>query len=93
MALLFKWLLRAAVAAVALLVLGVALVYFLGSRSLPTYDATVPLEGLHSPVEIVRDNANVPHIFAETDNDVFSSPTAHDLSPTICVDVSDNAHN
>ena len=45
--------------------------YFLLSRSLPTYDKTLSVTGLTAPVEIVHDNANVPHIFAENDPDVF----------------------
>ena len=71
MGLLFTWLMRLTAAAVALVVLGVVMVYYLASRSLPDYDKVLELPYLPAPVEIVRDNANVPHIFGETDPDVF----------------------
>ena len=71
MAILFRWLFRIAVGLTALSVLSVVLVYWLASRSLPEYNDTVEVRGLDTPVEIVRDNANVPHIFAGTDGDVF----------------------
>jgi len=35
------------------------------------YTKTLEVEGISAPVEIVRDNANVPHIFASNDADVF----------------------
>jgi penicillin G amidase len=41
------------------------------SRSLPDYTAPTSAAGISGPVEIVRDNANVPHIFGATDADVF----------------------
>ncbi|MDQ2088571.1 penicillin acylase family protein [Marimonas arenosa] len=71
MAGLFRWLMRLLVLmlVVGLLVLGG--VYFLASRSLPDYDKTLAVRGLSASVEIIRDNANVPHIFGETDEDVF----------------------
>lgn len=71
MALVFKWLMRLTAASVALVVLGVVMVYYLASRSLPDYDKTLELAYLTAPVEIVRDNANVPHIFGEADQDVY----------------------
>ncbi|WP_299864294.1 penicillin acylase family protein [uncultured Roseobacter sp.] len=71
MGLLFTWLMRLAAASVVLVVLGVCMVYYLASRSLPDYDKVLELPYLTAPVEIVRDNANVPHIFGEADPDVF----------------------
>ncbi len=67
----FTWLLRIAGAMIALVVAGVALVYYLGARSLPEYNDELAVPFLNAPVEIVRDNANVPHIFGQTDEDVF----------------------
>ncbi len=67
----FTWLFRFAAGSVALVVLGIVMVYYLASQSLPDYDNTVSVDGLSAPVEIVRDNANVPHILGETDPDVF----------------------
>jgi penicillin amidase len=74
MGLVFRWLLRLTAALLLLVVLGVALVYYLAQQSLPDYDQSLEVEGIGAPVEIVRDHANVPHIFpAETgtDEDAF----------------------
>ncbi|WP_297774144.1 penicillin acylase family protein [uncultured Roseovarius sp.] len=66
-----KWLLRLAGGVVLLTLLVVFAVYFLLSRSLPDYDKQLDVSGLAAPVEIVRDNANVPHIFGQNDADSF----------------------
>lgn len=71
MALIFRWLIRFAAALVVLSVLAISAVYWLASRSLPDYTDDVSVRGLSAPVEIVRDNANVPHIFGQRDEDVF----------------------
>jgi penicillin amidase len=73
MAVVFQWLVRATTALIVLAVLGIVLVYYLASRSLPEYDAVVRVPAISAPVEIVRDNANVPHIFGANDNDVFQA--------------------
>lgn len=71
MALIFRWLVRLAALLIVLSVLTVGLVYWLSARSLPDYTDDVDVAGLVAPVEIVRDNANVPHIFGSDDRDVF----------------------
>ncbi|WP_299699629.1 penicillin acylase family protein [uncultured Tateyamaria sp.] len=71
MAVVFQWLVRLTAGVIVLVVLGVGMVYYLAARSLPNYDARVRVPVISAPVEIVRDNANVPHIFGETDTDVF----------------------
>ena len=71
MAGLFRWLLRIAGGMIILAVVAVLVLYFLLSRSLPEYDKTLAVEGIEAPVEIVRDNANVPHIFGQSDADAF----------------------
>ncbi|WP_299741682.1 penicillin acylase family protein [uncultured Tateyamaria sp.] len=71
MAVVFQWLVRLTAGVIVLAVLGVGMVYYLAARSLPNYDARVRVPVISAPVEIVRDNANVPHIFGETDTDVF----------------------
>ncbi len=71
MALIFKWLLRAFVAVSLLALLAIFVVYLLAARSLPDYSATRSLPGVASEVEIIRNNNNVPHIFAGRDEDVF----------------------
>ena len=71
MALMFRWLVRLAVFLITLSVVVLLLVYWFAARSLPDYDDTVQVRGVSAPVEVVRDNANVPHVFGETDEDVF----------------------
>jgi penicillin amidase len=71
MAVFFKWLLRLTGGALLLAALSVSLVYYFASRSLPDYDKDLQTGFVSAPVEIVRDNANVPHIFGERDEDVF----------------------
>ena len=71
MALIFRWLIRLAVFLIVLGVVAIGTVYWLASRSLPDYTDDVTVRGISAPVEIVRDNANVPHIFGATDEDVF----------------------
>ena len=71
MALLFRWLLRLVSVMIFMIVGTFGLAYYFASRSLPDYDAESVVHGLNAPVEIVRDNANVPHIFGESDADVY----------------------
>ena len=71
MATLFRWLLRLFTATAVLAALAAVGVYYLASRSVPEYQASHRVAGITAPVEIVRDHANVPHIFGETDEDVF----------------------
>jgi len=71
MAFLFRWLMRITTGLIVLTVLAFALAYYFAARSLPDYDETTTLAGISAPVEIIRDNANVPHIFGATDEDVF----------------------
>ncbi|WP_144023377.1 penicillin acylase family protein, partial [Brevirhabdus pacifica] len=71
MALAFRWLLRIFVALVVLAVLALSLVYYFASRSLPDYTAEYRVRGAEQRIEIIRDNANIPHIMAKTDEDAF----------------------
>ncbi|WP_375254897.1 penicillin acylase family protein [Yoonia sp.] len=71
MALIFRWLVRLASALIFLAIALLVLAYYFASRSLPDYEGTREVAGISAPVEIVRNNANVPHIFGETDEDVF----------------------
>lgn len=82
MANVMRWLLRIAFAMVVLTLFAVIIVYYLASRSLPDYNATVEVEGLFSPIEIVRDNANVPHILP-TKTDTLSTPPPTAYGPDI----------
>ena len=67
----FRILLRIAIGSIALVVCAVVLAYYLAARSLPDYDAELELPGALGKIEVVRDTANVPHIFADQDEDVF----------------------
>ncbi|MBR9649832.1 penicillin acylase family protein [Thalassovita aquimarina] len=71
MVIVFKWLLRLAGGMIVLAVLALLVVYYLASRSLPEYSKDLEVAGITAPVEIVRDHANVPHIFGDSDEDVF----------------------
>ncbi len=68
---LFRWLLRIFGVLAALFGLGVLGLYFFLSRSLPDYNERFTLPNISAPVEIVRNTHNVPHIFGESDRDVF----------------------
>ncbi|MEO8242876.1 MAG: penicillin acylase family protein [bacterium] len=67
----FRWLLRIFVGLVVLGLLTLAVSYYFLSRSLPDYNASYALSGITAPVEIVRNNNDVPHIFGATDEDAF----------------------
>lgn len=68
---LLRWLLRLTIGLIVLGVASVLLIWYFAIRSLPDYDATLLVEGIAAPVEIVRTTENVPHIFGERDEDVF----------------------
>jgi len=67
----FRILLRIAIGLIALVVCAVVVAYYLAARSLPDYDAELELPGALGKIEVVRDTANVPHIFADQNEDVF----------------------
>ncbi|MES2916003.1 MAG: penicillin acylase family protein [Pseudomonadota bacterium] len=67
----FRWLIRIISGLIALSVVAALLAYYILSRSLVDYDEDFTVAGITAPVEIVRNNDNVPHIFGKTDEDVF----------------------
>lgn len=67
----FRWSLRIFLGLSVLGGLALMAVYYLAARSIPDYDADFSVPGLQGEVEIVRNNSNLPHIFADTDEDVF----------------------
>ena len=71
MARLFRWLFRIVTGLIGLAILSAVLLYWFASRSIPEYDDTLSVTGLAAELEIVRDNANVPHIFGQSDADVY----------------------
>ncbi len=68
---LFRWLVRLFVAASGLALVVLLFLYYVAQRSLPDYSAEYSFGGISTPVEIVRNNNNVPHIFADRDRDIF----------------------
>ncbi|WP_114964439.1 penicillin acylase family protein [Alkalilacustris brevis] len=68
---LLRWTIRVFLGLVALAALALVVLYYFTARSIPDYSASYEIAALGAPVEIVRDNANVPHIFGDTDEDVF----------------------
>ena len=67
----FRWLLRIFTGLIVLTVGVLAITYGFLSRSLPDYDEDFTVSGISAPVEIVRNNDDVPHIFGQSDADVF----------------------
>ena len=71
MYLVFRWMLRLFTGLIALTLVALVILYYFLSRSLPDYSEGFTIEGITAPVEIVRNNDNVPHIFGATDEDVY----------------------
>jgi len=71
MYLFMKWLVRAVVVMLAFAGLGMGIIYVLVTSSLPDYDDSFRVNGIDGPVEIVRGEYNVPHVFGSSDQDVF----------------------
>jgi len=67
----FRWLIRIVSGLIALGVIAALMAYYILSRSLVDYDEDYAVPGITAPVEIVRNNDNVPHIFGRTDEDVY----------------------
>ncbi len=67
----FRWLVRITTGLVLLTLAVGVLLYWFFARSIPDYNETLQVAGISAPVEIVRDNANVPHIFGASDVDVY----------------------
>ena len=67
----FVWLMRITLGVAAVAGLLVSFAYFFFSRSLPDYSKTVEFSHVTEEIEIVRDTANVPHIFGKNDQDTL----------------------
>ena len=67
----FVWLMRITLGVAAVAGLLVSFAYFFFSRSLPDYSKTVEFSHITEEIEIVRDTANVPHIFGKNDQDTL----------------------
>ncbi len=53
------------------IVIGWTLLGRIKTRALPDYGADLKIEGLASPVEVYRDSTGVPHIYAESEADLY----------------------
>ena len=67
----FVWLMRLILSLAVIGAVFFSFGWYVLSRSLPDYTKTVQFEQLIAPVEIVRDTANVPHIFGKNDHDTL----------------------
>jgi len=73
-----RFVVKAAIAIVALIAATAGTAYWLMRRSLPVVDGIVTVHGVSAPVEIVRDRGAIPHIFAATRADtLFGLGYAH----------------
>ena len=71
MHLVFRGLFGLAVVGLGSAVLGVLIIYYLALQSVPNYQKSLSVTKLTSPVEIIRNTVNVPHIQASLDRDVY----------------------
>ena len=65
----FKWVGRILLGVTVLVLVAGVAGFFVLRTSLPKTDGTVVVQGLEKPVEIIRDNNGIPHIFAANDRD------------------------
>jgi len=66
-----RWLFRLTSAALLLGAIAVVLLHYILGRSLPDYGENFSVAGISAPVEILRDRSAIPHIFGQTEADVF----------------------
>lgn len=71
MATTFQWLLRIFLGLAVAGLLAIVIIYYFLTQSIPDYSETHDVDALSAPLEIVRDNHNVPHIFGQKDEDVY----------------------
>ena len=67
----FVWLMRITLSVAAAAGLLVSFAYFFLSQSLPDYSKTIEFSHVTEKIEIVRDTANIPHIFGKNDQDTL----------------------
>ncbi|AGT08973.1 penicillin acylase family protein [Paracoccus aminophilus] len=68
---LFRWMVRLTVGLMVVGIVLVLLAWYFAIRSLPDYNGSYEVAGIAQPVEIVRTTEDVPHIFGQSDHDVF----------------------
>ena len=67
----FGWLLRITMGSAVFIIAVFLFCFFLISQSIPDYNKTIKFSDLSSTAEIVRDTANVPHLFGASDHDTL----------------------
>jgi len=68
-----KWIGGAAALLVALAIVAAGAAYVALRNTVPSFSGALAIAGLSGPVEIVRDNEGVPHIFAQSTDDLFTA--------------------
>ncbi|GAB3213392.1 penicillin acylase family protein [Marinactinospora endophytica] len=66
-----RWILGFLAGVAALLLIATGTVVFTVQRSFPDYDGELTLPGLDAPVTVRRDAQGIPHVYAETTDDLF----------------------
>ena len=67
----FRWMVRLTVLVLIAILCAGTLIYYLAAQSLPNYAQNLQFSQAQGSIEIIRDTANVPHIKAENDHDIF----------------------
>jgi len=50
---------------------GLLLIHQINSRAIPDYNEDVDLQNLSAPVSVIRDSLGIPHVYAETETDLY----------------------
>ena len=66
-----KWLRRVFYLVLVLVVAGGSYLFYLSRQSFPTVEGEMEVAGLDAPVEVVRDEWGIPHIYASNAHDLF----------------------
>ena len=66
-----RWMFRLLLAGMVTALAGVMVLYYVLAGSLPDYDEDFTVTGVSAPVEILRNSAAIPHIFGQTEADIF----------------------
>lgn len=66
-----RWLVRGAVAFLAIAIVLSGGAVWLVRRSWPQVDGTIAVPGLSAPVKVIRDDLGVPNIYAQNEHDLF----------------------
>ena len=58
---------------IVIFITGLLFIRSISRRALPDYNVDVKLEGLNADVEVFRDKFGIPHVYAETDHDLYTA--------------------